>query len=339
MMLIIRRGVARFPLRLGGLCACGARGGRENPEAMRKLLLASLLFASVFLRSGLGTAPASRPTRPLPAVEHVVILMVDGLRPDVLLLADTPVMHGMIRGGAYTLWARTTDVAITLPSFTSMLTAVRPEKHHVSWNVSQPASGQLYPAVPTVLEMATNAGYVTALVAGKSKFAALSKPGTITHTFVPATAKCSDEEVAAEAVKIIEAYQPALMGIHFPDNDAAGHAHGWGSPEQLAQLAKTDAQIALVFAALDRAGMRDSTVVLLSADHGGAGKNHGADDLRSRHIPWVVTGPGVKKGYDLTQDAKLQVNTEDTGATVCWLLGLPQQPYFDGKPVTAAFGQ
>jgi hypothetical protein len=59
--------------------------------------------------------------------------------------------------------------------------------------------------------------------------------------------------------------------------------------------------------------------------------------MRSRHIPWIVAGPGVRKGYDLTQTSSLQVNTEDTCATVCWLLGLPQQPYFDGKPVTAAF--
>jgi len=31
------------------------------------------------------------------------------------------------------------------------------------------------------------------------------------------------------------------------------------------------------------------------------------------------------------------VHTEDTCATACYLLGLPQAPYFDGKPVTAAF--
>jgi bisphosphoglycerate-independent phosphoglycerate mutase (AlkP superfamily) len=175
------------------------------------------------------------------------------------------------------------------------------------------------------------------MVAGKAKFATLAKPGTVSHVFVPGAVACDDAQVATEALKIIEAYKPALMCIHFPDNDAVGHSKGWGSPEQIAHLSITDAQIRLVFAALDRAGMRNSTVVLLSADHGGAGKGHGADDMRSRHIPWVVSGPGVKAGYDLTRDAKLQVNTEDTAATVCWLLGLPQQPYFDGKPVTAAF--
>ena len=282
-------------------------------------------------------APASPPPRPLPAVEHVVIIIVDGLRPDVSLVADAPAIRAMVKGGAYTFWARTTDVAVTLPSCTSMLTGVTPRKHGVTWNNDQPANQRVYPAVPTVMEMATRAGYVTAMVAGKSKFATLNQPGTITHTYLPPGVKCSDEQVAAEAVKIIEAFRPALMCIHFPEVDLVGHAKGWGSPAQLAQVGKTDAQIASVLAALDRAGIRGSTVVLLTADHGGAGLTHGADDARSRHIPWVVTGPGVRKAHDLTQAAGLQVNTEDTCATVCWLLGLPQQPYFDGKPVLAAF--
>ena len=306
---------------------------------MRKLVLAVLGFTAALAlpAHSAEVSPPPLPQRPLPAVEHVMIIIIDGLRPDVLLLANAPTVQAMIHGGAYTFWARTTDLAVTLPSCTSMLTGVSPRKHGITWNYDLPVASQIFPAMPTVLEMATRSGLVTALVAGKSKFSTLAKPGTITHVYVPHTSKVSDEQVSDEAVKMIEAYQPALLCVHYPDTDAAGHGKGWGSLEQLAQVATTDAQIARVFAALDRAGMRKSTLVLLSADHGGAGKSHGADDMRSRHIPWVVAGPGVRKGYDLTQNAALQVNTEDTCATVCWLLGLPQQPYFDGKPVTAAF--
>ncbi len=303
---------------------------------MRKLIFLACCIAATFAQSAETRAPSAAPSRPISAVEHVVIIIVDGLRPDVLLLADAPALHGMIHEGAYSLWARTTDLAITLPSCTSMLTGVNPEKHGVIWNADLPAMQHKYPNVPTVFEMATRAGYVTALVAGKSKFTALCKPGTVTHVAVPTAAKISDEEVGNAAVDLIEQQRPGLMCIHFPDVDFAGHTIGWGSPQQLAQVAKTDAQVARVLAALDRAGLRNSTIVLVSADHGGAGKRHGADDMRSRHIPWIITGPGVKPGYDLTRDAR-PVLTEDTCATACWLLGLEQQPYFDGQPVTAAF--
>jgi len=195
------------------------------------------------------------PEEPVPAGKQVVIIIVDGLRPDVLLLADAPTLHGLVRNGAYSFWARTTDVAITLPSCTSMLTGVSPQKHGVNWNAALPFAQPAYPAVPTVLEMATRAGYVTALVAGKSKFSALAKPGTVTHVSVPTATKISDEQVAAEAAKIIRQFHPALLCVHFPDVDTAGHAEGWGSPAQLAQLARTDAQIAKVLAALEQAGL------------------------------------------------------------------------------------
>lgn len=280
--------------------------------------------------------PVAPPKRPLPEVEHVVIVSIDGLRPDRLLLADTPTLHALVRGGAYTFWAKTTAVSITLPSHTSMVTGVVPDRHGITWNYDLPLREPVYPRVPTVMEMATRAGYVTAMIAGKTKFDTLNKPGTITHAFVP-TGACNNETVATEAEKIILAFKPALTFVHFPDVDAVGHAKGWGSPEQFQKIAETDRQLARVLAALDQAGIRGSTVVIVTADHGGAGLSHGAEDARSRHIPWIANGPGVRKFADLTQDARLEVRTEDTCATACWLLGLAQQPYFDGHPVYAAF--
>jgi arylsulfatase A-like enzyme len=64
---------------------------------------------------------------------------------------------------------------------------------------------------------------------------------------------------------------------------------------------------------------------------------HGPNDPRSRHIPWIVVGPGVRANYDLTRAADLHVNTEDTFATACYVLGIPLPADIDGKPVLAIF--
>jgi bisphosphoglycerate-independent phosphoglycerate mutase (AlkP superfamily) len=167
----------------------------------------------------------------------------------------------------------------------------------------------------------------------------LAKPGTVGWEAIPrdANSKDSNEDVTAAAVKIIETHKPTVMFVHYAEVDSTGHAKGWGSKEQFAKIEETDGELAKLFAALDRAGIRQSTVVILSADHGGAGLTHGPDDARSRHIPWIATGAGVLKNVDLTQNAALDVNTEDTCATALWLLGIPVPPYFDGKPVLAAF--
>ena len=282
-------------------------------------------------------SPVSKPQRPIPAVEHVVIVSIDGLRPDRALLADMPNLRRLLKQGAYTFWAKTTAVSITLPSHTSMLTGVTPQKHGIEWNRDLPFSEPVYPKVPTLFEMASQVGYTTALVAGKSKFSALCKPNTVTWVSVPSEAKGDNEEVLANAVKIIEEKKPDVLFVHFTDVDTVGHAKGWGSTEQLACIEKTDRQLGELIASLNRAGLWDSTFMIVTADHGGAGLTHGADDARSRHIPWIVVGPGVRKNFDLTSSASLEVRTEDTCATACYLLGLPQASYFDGKPVTAAF--
>lgn len=281
---------------------------------------------------------AEKPTRPIPAIERVLIISIDGLRPDRLLLADTPVLHAMLREGAYTMWAQTTAVSVTLPSHVSMLTGVSPGKHGITWNTNLALQTMIYPHYPTLFETAKDAGYTTALVSGKTKFRFLAKPGTLDHFFLPEQQDYeADEPVADEAVRVIAMLKPEVLFVHLPANDKSGHKHGWGSREQLETIARADACVGRLLAALEQAGLKSSTLVVVTSDHGGAGLTHGAEDPRSRHIPWIVTGPGVKPGFDLTQLAGLAVRTEDTCATAWWALGLALPEYFDGKPVLPAF--
>lgn len=304
------------------------------PLAVLSLFAATLVNAHTDVQTD---APATQPERPLPAVEHVMIVSIDGMRPDRLLLANTPVLRGLISQGAYTFWAKTTAVSITLPSHVSMLTGVIPQKHGIEWNRDLPFSEPVYPQVPTIFELATKAGYSTALIAGKAKFEAICRPGSVKWLYASRNAQGSNDEVVENAVKIIEQHKPDLLFVHFPEVDNSGHKYGWGSAEQFQKIEKTDRQLGEVLAALDRAGIRKSTFIIVSADHGGAGLTHGADDARSRHIPWIATGPGVRQNYDLTSLVELEVRTEDTFATSAYLLGLPRGTYLDGQPVKAAF--
>jgi predicted AlkP superfamily pyrophosphatase or phosphodiesterase len=278
---------------------------------------------------------AAKPARPFPDVEHVVIVSMDGMRPDRLLLANMPTVRGMIARGAYSFWAKTTAVAITLPSHVSMLTAVTPRKHGVEWNKDLPLSQPVYPNYPTIFEMARRAGYSTAMTTGKSKLDILNKPGTIQYVYMPTKDEAENSASLAAAVQMVVQQRPEMLFVHLTEVDKTGHAFGWASAEQLAAIERTDGQIKTLLDALVAAGIAEKTVVILTADHGGAGKTHGPDDPRSRHIPWIMTGPHVKFG-DLTAHADLVINTEDTCATACYLLGLSQLPYFDGRPVLAA---
>lgn len=293
--------------------------------------------------------PASRPvaqtTRPsapalpgLPVRQHegaraqrALILSVDGLRPDVLLRGDAPNIRALAAGGSFTYWARSTPHSITLPTHISMLTGVEPNTHGILWNGELPFSEPVYPRVPTLFELAKKAGYSTGAVTGKSKFAVLNKPGSIDFAYKPDDAKTDDADVTTHATQMIRSDRPEVMFVHFPGVDSAGHQFGWGSEEQIAAVALVDRCIGSVVQTLAEQQMLDQTLIILTADHGGSGRTHGADDFRSRYIPWIVTGPGIRKNHDLTNNRDLVVEVYDTFNTVCTMLGIKPTRRTNGK--------
>lgn len=311
---------------------CWHRLCYSSPLAMRTTFRIPVLVVALGLAPG---APRAAVPHGPALAPRALLISVDGLRPDVLLRANAPALRGLMARGSFTMWARTTAVAVTLPSHVSMLTGVPPARHGVVWNSDLPLKHPVYSKFPTLFEVARHAGYTTALVTGKSKFTALNEPGTLDWAFVP-DSTITDEAVADTTVTLIRRHAPQVLFVHLPGVDIAGHAKGWGSPAQLAAAARADGAIARILAAEQARGVLDSTVVLVTSDHGGQGRTHGPDDPRSRAIPWVIAGPGVRRDFDLTTIATLDVRTEDTFATLCHVLGLTPPLPVDGRPVIEA---
>ncbi len=310
------------------------------PAAMLVVLAAAVLVA---LRSAqraapgfqAEAAPAAAATRPSPPLQQrVVIISIDGLRPDLMIRVDAPHVRRLIAAGASTFWAHGVDVSYTLPAHVSMLTGVVPDRHGVTWNDH---IEQAYPNVPTLFSLAKRASLTTALAVGKTKFVALTPPESLDWKFQPMDEPNPDATVAEHAATIIREHRPHVLFVHFATVDAVGHEHGWGSPPQLEALTLADAALGKVIVALDESKLRDSTLILLTSDHGGAGRAHEPGDVRTRHIPWIAAGPGVQAGLDLTRYTDLTVRTEDTFATACTWLGLSLPPNLDGKTIHQIF--
>src|SRR4051794_33017649 len=294
---------------------------------IRSLVLAFLILAA-------GASPlrgaGEQPNVTVPRAERVVIISIDGLRPDLLITAEVPTLRGLLKAGSYTFWARTVAEAYTLPAHTSMLTGVSPQKHGVTWNDH---IEQAYPQSPTIFEVAKQAGLTTALASGKTKFVVFDKPGTLDWKYLPRDEPILDTFVAEQAAKMVREHKPQVLFVHLAGVDTVGHARGWGSPEQLAWLGEADKAVGIVLAAVKEAGLLNSTLVIVTADHGGAGVEHGPDDQRSAHVPWIAVGPGVRKDMDLTRYPDLTVNLVDTFATACAALGLKPKAVVEGKAV------
>ena len=274
-------------------------------------------------------APVSAPSAPRLA-QHVFVISFDGGKPAVMQQSKMPTFFSMMKNGAGTWNAQTIFPSITLVSHTSMLTGVGPDKHHILWNEWIPEKG-LVP-VPTMFSVAKqyDKKLITALFAGKQKFAHLFLPGSLDAFSMP---DYSAEIVAKQAADYIRLKKPNLCFIHFADSDGAGHAYGWGSPEQVRAFADEDAALKTIKEAIEKAGIAKTSLVILTADHGGHDKTHGSRSPEDMTIPWVAWGAGVKNGYKITAP----VTTYDSAATALYALGVPIPASFDGKPVLGAF--
>ena len=93
-----------------------------------------------------------------------------------------------------------------------------------------------------------------------------------------------------------------------------------------------DSLIGSLLVALGDAGIRDQTVVLMTADHGGKGKHHGEPSMEELEIPIIIAGPGIKKAHDITAP----VNTYDTASTLAQLFSITHPTAWIGKPIQEA---
>ena len=267
--------------------------------------------------------------------EHVFVISFDQGGGDILRSQPSPMFKKMFDEGAGTWRAFTIVPSITLPSHASMVTGVGIQAHQLDWNDYQPDKTL---QVPTMFSLAKERGLTTAFLTGKDKLKQLVLPGSVDTFFVGKDAP----ELAKKFAEEIVALKPNLCFIHFAEIDTIGHAHGVGSPEQNKVIADCDAALTVIRDAVKQAGIEDSSVFILTADHGAhnvtnkEGKTvgtHGSSNPSDVEIPWLAWGKGAKKGVAISAP----VLVYDTAATALWLLGVPVPESFWGKPVVSAF--
>jgi hypothetical protein len=89
----------------------------------------------------------------------------------------------------------------------------------------------------------------------------------------------------------------------------------------------------MLFQAINKAGIADETMVIITSDHGGIGHGHGGESLKEIEIPFIVWGKSIKKNFQITSP----VYQYDNAATVAYALGITIPTAWIGKPVLNAF--
>lgn len=262
------------------------------------------------------------------SIEHVIIVSMDGARPDYVLSVQATNIQAMAAQGAFSWQAQTVNPSVTLVSHASMLSGCQPAKHGIDWNDWQPEKGFI--KTNTCFELVKKSGGGTAMFVGKEKLRHIAKPDTLDKF---EWVKGSAETIAIAAAVYFKTNQPALMFVHFQDPDAAGHGFGWGSLPYLTAIKNCDQGIGILRIGVERAGLASRTLFIITADHGGHQRTHGTKDVRDMTIPWIAYSPGNVVAGEIQGS----ISTCDTAATAVYALGLKVDPQWDGKAVEEIF--
>lgn len=279
------------------------------------------------LQQGAARAPHGRVS------DHLIVVSVDGLRPDAINRFRTPTLSRLMRDGRYGSDAQTISLSLTLPSHASMLTGVDSDRHGITWN-SDKTGSRGYVKVPTIFGLARDAGFSTAAFFSKTKFHHLQVPKTLDYSRSPSRGPLpwSSARTMGLVEEHLRSERPNLLFVHFADVDFAGHSFGWMGRAYGSAVQDVDRSLSRLLALADSRFGAGQYTVIVTADHGGHGKTHGTAARSDMTVPWIVWGKGVKPG-----DALAGIRTMDTAATSLWVLGVAVPDNWTGRPQTGAF--
>jgi len=271
-------------------------------------------------------------------IDHVIIIGIDGMGGTGIENSPTPTIDSLMVAGSYTLNARGVLPTSSSPNWASMIMGAGPEQHGITSNEWQKDNYILPPTVkgpegifPTIFSVikANNENALTGAVYQWKDFGRLFEKSLVDYD----TSALGENKTTELACDFIQSSLPEFCFIHIDHVDGAGHKWGYDSERYHGGVEKADGLIKQIINVIQAAGISESTLLIVSADHGGNNKGHGGETFNEIRIPIILSGYGIKRNFEI----KSQVNIYDIASTVAYALGYEQPQSWIGKPIKTIF--
>jgi len=300
----------------------------RTEELSAKLAGVNHFVCALLLLTPLGYA-ASKPSR-------VVLIGIDGLGSAgvsaALKAGHAPNLEKLISRGSWSPAGRGVIPTVSSPNWASILMGAGPERHGITSNdwerdkfeIPPSCAGpdETFPTIVGVMRQQMPKARI-AVIHDWDGFARLMERKAVDYVLHPKGSKAT-AEAAAEYWK---KERPQFLLVHFDNVDHAGHDIGWESPEYAKSVVDADGYIGIVLAAIAATGDEASTLVVLTADHGGVGKKHGGLSKAEIEVPILFAGPGVARGQEFAHP----LGNIDIAPGIARLMGLRPDPCWTGK--------
>ena len=251
--------------------------------------------------------------------KKVILVSIDGMRPDGVLQCGNPYVETLKKEWAYTFSARTCIPSVTLPCLVSLFHSVPPERHGTTTNTYMP---QVRP-IDGLFEVLKQNKKVNCMFYGWEQLRDVSRPASLKHAvYLNALHHDdSDRKLTDYALDYIKAENPDFVFLYMVETDEkGGHAYGWMSEEYLHHIS-----VALDCVKKVAEACPDYDIIV-TADHGGHDRTHGTELAEDMTIPQFYHCEGIAPGTDLGEISLL-----DTAPTIAALFGVETPVEWEGK--------
>jgi len=314
-----------------------------------------LLIMLVFLLAGAGTWLVVQHRASVPAIRHVVLISLDTCRADHLSCygyaqPTTPHIDALARQG-YLFKHAKSPIPVTLPAHTSMLTGTIPPHHGKHENKDM----DFDPSHVTLAALLKAKGYSTGAFVGSQilngRFGLNRGFDTYDDRFVKqgqnGPSERRAEEVNRTAFAWLEKHKenPVFLFLHYYDphdayNPPEPFATTFKESPYAGEIAYTDHCIGQVVAKLKSLSMYESSLIIVTGDHGEMLGEHGETThmyfiyQSAINVPLIFKLPGSMGAQPIDDMASII----DIVPTVCDLKGIDPPAGIQGKSLAPYFG-
>lgn len=304
---------------------------------MTDRVLLTLLISVLTAGCGAGE-PAPR------RIPKVLVIGIDGVRPDVLAEVPTPNLDALAAEGAFTAHARTGLPSVSGPGWSSFLTGVWPDKHGVTDNDFTGKRYEEFPDFLTRIEQVRPQLNTFAvadwlpLMEQEDERPTLGPAIDVRHALNGSELGWAEADARSVelAVEHLGSADPDALFVYLGNPDETSHHFRSIGEEYRTAIALADAHVGLLVEAVRARATyaEEDWLILSSTDHGRRPNGgHGGDTPEERTIYYLVSGPSASRG-ELTDSTYIV----DLPVTALAHLGIEADPDWrlDGKVVGLA---
>lgn len=252
--------------------------------------------------------------------KKVLLVMVDGLRPDAIAQCSNPFFREFMNKCTYTDEGKSVFPSVTLPCHMSIFHSVEPDRHGVLDNIYTRPVHHLEGLFEV---LARNNKYCYSFYTWE-ELRDLGRPGSVVrqelmrHHMFGEKADC---EMCDRTIRALQEDQPDFMFYYTGHTDEIGHISGWMSQEYLEAVDLAAKNIEKIVSALP-----ENYTLIITADHGGHDRTHGTTMPEDMTIPIMFYGSEWEAGKKLESAGLL-----DLAPTIASILGCPIPTEWEGK--------